>query len=231
MRKVEVNVYKYEDLDKEIQEKLLDKEIEEQLECYCEDCLHDDMLEQGERSLQDTFNVDYDKAYDMIKETYYDLSYSQGSGAMIEFNIDIDTFNKKYNIYNEEEMRLIEDKGLLSNIRVFHHDNLYYHEYTFSIDYNDNFGYWDYEDIKEDYNISEDAFNSLHDRLIKLCDTYNKHNTDSQFIKDIVNMKRELKETGYRLIEDKESFKEIALEYLNEREYTKTGEVYYESNF
>lgn len=231
MRKVEVNVYKYEDLDKEIQEKLLDKEIEEQLECYCEDCLYDDMQFEGVNLLADMFDVDYDKASEMKKQVYYDLSYSQGSGAMIEFTIDIDTFNKKYKIYNEEEMRLIKDKDMLYNIRVFHNDNFYYHEYSFGIDYNDNFGYWDYEDIKDDYNVSEDAFNSLHDRLIKLCDTYNKHNTDSKFIEDIITMNRGLKNTGYNMIEDKESFKDIALEYLNEREYTKTGEVYYESNF
>lgn len=221
-----IDLYKFEELDKDIQEQLLDKEIEEQVEMYCEDCLHDDMLEQGRIGLQDMFDVDYEKASNMLNEVYYDLSYSQGSGAMIEFNIDIETFNNKYNIYNEEEMRLIEDKGLINIIKIFHNDNFYYHEYTFSIDYDESFYYWDYEDIKDDYKISKDAFNSLHDRLIKLCDTYNKHNTDSEFIKDIINLNIRLKNTGYSFIESKEDFKDIAMEYLNDREYTKDGEIY-----
>ena len=57
---------------------------------------------------------------------------------------------------------------------------------------------------------------------------YNKH---VLIVEDIIDMNSDLTSMGYNMIEDKESFKDIALEYLNEREYTKTGEVYYESNF
>ena len=228
MRKVEVNVYKYEDLDKEIQEKLLDKEIEEQLECYCEDCLYDDMENTGRDLLMKTFNVSYEDTDNMLRKVYYSLGYCQGDGAMMCFNINIDVLNKRYNLYNEEEMRLIKDKDLISCIKVYHSDNLYYHEYTFDIDYNDNFGYYDYEDIKDDYNISEEEYKEMEEKIVNLLD---RRNDDSKFVEDIIDMNSDLTSMGYNMIEDKESFKDIALEYLNEREYTKTGEVYYESNF
>lgn len=218
-----IKLYKFNELKKEIQEKLINEEIEEQKNFYCEMCLNADMIDKASELLKEYFNIQ-----NGCDDVYYDLSYSQGSGSMIEFTINIEDLNKKYNILNNEELRFIQDKGIINNINIIHGNSNYNHEYTFTINYYDNFGYWSYEDIKEDYNIKEEEFNTIEDRIIDLLDDYNKHYTKSNFIEDIINMNRDLTKYGYELIEDEENFKNEAINYLEENEtlYFEDGRIF-----
>lgn len=106
----EYEVYKYEELDAKIQEQLLEKEIDDCINFYSDCCLLEDMKEYAKELLKKYFG---EKA--ILKTVYYDLDYSQGSGAMIEFEL-------KY--YNSE-------------ILVKHY-GFYYHERSFKLDYQNN---------------------------------------------------------------------------------------------
>lgn len=216
----EFNVYNFDELKEESKQVAIDNEKQYQEEYYCEHALLDNMNCKASELLEDYFNIE-----NAINNVYYDLSYSQGSGAMIEFTINIEDLNNKYHIYNEEEMKLIKDKGIVNDINIFHNDNYYYHEYTFGINYNDNFGYYDYEDIKDDYNITKKQFDTMEDRIIKLLDTYNKHYTDSQFVKDIINMNGDLKNYGEKEIEYWWEDENV-IEYCKEHTYFEDGKIY-----
>lgn len=218
-----IKLYKFNELEKEIQDKLVEKEKELEYESFCEWQLEDLMEEESKDLLKQYFNNA------TFNKVYYDLSYSQGCGSMIEFTINIEDINNKYHILTNEELRYIQDKGIINEIKIYHNDNLYYHEYTFSIDYYDNFGYWDYEDIKEEYNIKEEDFNNLENKIINFLSDYNKHDTESQFIKDIINMNRELTKRGYNLLEDDDYFTRCSYDYLeniSEDLYFKNGDIY-----
>lgn len=218
MRIIEEKVYKFNELSNEVQEKLIEKEKENVRNDYVEFCLHDDMNYESEVLLEKYFKGAN------IKNVYYDLSYCQGSGAMIEFDINIEYLNNKYKIFSKEEIRFLTDKEIVDNIKVRHNDNFYYHEYTFGIDY-DYYNDWDFEDIKDDYKITENEFNTINDRFYNLVDYSNKHNGASQFITDIVNMNKELTNTGYKLIEHDIDIDWIK-DNLNDNEYYENGEVY-----
>lgn len=209
MRKIERTIYKFEELEKEVQEKLIEKERQEQQEIYCEDCLYVDMKEKANDLINDYFGITSD-----YLKVYYDLSYCQGSGAMIEFDINIEDLNNKYNIYDEEEIKFIKDKGIINNITIRHMGN-YCHERSFIIDYDFEY-YWDYEDIKDDYNINEENFSSIEDRF---CDLMN-HN----FKEDVYTMNKELGKYGYGCLEY--FWNCDVTDFLNENEYYSNGEVY-----
>lgn len=102
-----IKIYDFDELSKDIQENLIEKEKEYQLDAYCECFLLEDMQEEAKRLLQKYFG---DKA--TFKKVYYDLSYRQGSGAMIEFDLTY------YNIYIK--------------VRQYGH---YYHECSFDLDW------------------------------------------------------------------------------------------------
>lgn len=76
------NIYNFNELSKEVQEKVIKKEAEGIKELEIEDFLKDEMEFYAEQLLSENFG---DKA--IFKKVYYDLSYCQGSGAMIEFNL------------------------------------------------------------------------------------------------------------------------------------------------
>lgn len=220
MKKININVYNYDELEKEIQDKLYNEEIECEKDFYCETMLYNDMEDKASDLLREYFNND-----NGLERVFYDLSYCQGSGSMIEFSINIEDLNNKYHILTDEELRFIKDYGIMENINVKHYGN-YSHEYSFIIDYTDNFGYYDYDDIKDNYNISEKDFNKIEDKIINLCDTYNIHNNDSQFITDIVCMNKDLTKYGYDLLENEDNFKEGVIMSLEERLYLKNGEIF-----
>ena len=212
MRKIERTIYKFEELEKDIQEKLIEKEREYQRDSYCECFLYDDMEEKASDLINDYFGITSD-----YLKVYYDLSYCQGSGAMIEFDINIEDLNNKYNIYDEEEIKFIKDKGIINNITIRHSGN-YYHERSFIIDYDFEY-YWDYEDIKDDYNISEECFNSIENRF---CDLMN-HN----FKEDIIDMNIELRIYGYSCLEYFWNCDDVEIiQFLTEDEYYIDGGVY-----
>ena len=199
------NVYKFNELAKEVQSKVIQDEIENQVQIYCECMLHNDLQEDAERLLEKYFENA------KILDVQYDLGYTQGSGAMIEFEIDIDTLNNKYNIFSKKEMGVIKSNNLVSRISVLHNASLYSHEYTFKTDYDSNFMYFD-------------EYDDLENKLYKLIDSSNMHNTSSAFINDIINMNKTLTKDGYDLIESIDE--ESVLDICNEREYSENGDIY-----
>lgn len=191
----EYKVYKFDELSDEVKKELIDKEKDNQRELYCDTWLDEDMNYKAKELLNDYFGID-----DVDVSPLYSLSYCQGDGAMMVFSINIKDLNNKYKIFSDEEMRFLMNKDIVNDIRIRHNDNYYYHEYTFSIDY-DYYNDYEYDDIKDDFDISEKDFNTIDDRFYKLVDTYNKHRSDSEFIRDIVSMNGELANYGYECIE------------------------------
>ena len=70
------NIYKFDELSKEVQKKVIEKESENLKELEIEDFLKDEMEFYGQQLLEENFG---DKA--IFKNVYYDLSYCQGSGT------------------------------------------------------------------------------------------------------------------------------------------------------
>lgn len=219
----EYKLYTFDELSDDVKQKLIERERQYQLETYCDLDLYDDMGQKASDLINDYFGITSD-----YLKTYYDLSYSQGSGAMVEFNINIVDLNNKYNILSKEELAFITDKGIINNVFVRHNDNFYYHEYTFKIDY-DYFNDYSYEDIKDSYGISEKDFETLDNRIYDLLDSYDKHNTTSPFVKDIIKLNKELTKYGYECMEywNNCDEKEIIM-YVKgyEFEYLENGDVF-----
>lgn len=165
-----INIYRFDELSEEVKEKLIQQEMQSQLEFYCETYLLEDMEEKAKELIKQYFG---DKA--IFINTYYDLDYSQGRGAMIEFEAS----------YCGKSFR-VKQRGF------------YYHERAFEI--------------------------------IETIDEYfSRGFTQGQYLKlkeKIVAMNRELVSYGDSIIEDEEMFKEQALEYLQEQEFTEDGEIY-----
>lgn len=95
MKKVvkEFEVYNYKELDKDIQGKLLDEEKEGCLNLYCDIFLYEDMTEKAKELLQKYFGDNAE-----FNGVCYDLGYSQGDGAMIEF--DLNYYNQSICVCN-----------------------------------------------------------------------------------------------------------------------------------
>jgi hypothetical protein len=131
----EYNVYTFDELSKEVQEKLIEKEREHQVEDYCEISLKDDMEQKAIELLQENYTNVNGECFATLKNVLYDLSYCQGSGAMIEYDI------------NDEEREQV--------INVTHNNSChYYHENSFTINY-DNLTDEQYKLLKDKvYNIN-----------------------------------------------------------------------------
>ena len=224
MRIIEKKIYKFDELSEEVKNKLIEKEKESCYNDYMQFNFKNDIKSIARDLVNDYFGITSEYVH-----PYYDFSYSQGSGAMIEFDINIEDLNKKYKIFSDEEIRFLTDKGIVNNIEVRHNDSHYYHEYTFGTD----FVYYDmgysYEDcIDEGYKISEEDFNTLETRVCDLLYDSDKHYTKSVFITDIINMNKELTEKGYDIVGNYDIGNSWVLENLNDYEYYENGEVYYE---
>ena len=76
-------IYKYNELSEKIKEKLLEKEIDNCIDDYAEIQLEEDMKYKAKELLEKYFGQ---KA--QFNKVYYDLSYCQGCGAMIDFYIN-----------------------------------------------------------------------------------------------------------------------------------------------
>ena len=198
MRKVtkEYEVYKFNELEKEVQEEVLKRYTESEYEFYIDNELCDDMIELAKDSLQNHFKG---AKYNNI---YYDLSYSQGGGAMVEFNIDLKDLNNKYKMLTDEEVKKCSNIGY-TNIKVYHNDSHYYHERTFDIDW------WDYTD--------NDNFEEIQDKIDAMIELFRE---------DIVLMNEEIARDGYKMLEDEARFKEMAMNDINDLEFLSDGSVF-----
>ena len=209
MRKVtkQYTVYKFNELEKEVQEKVLKRYTESEHEFYIDNELYDDMVDLAQNTLENYFKgAKYQKIH-------YDLSYSQGSGAMVEFNIDLKDLNNKYKMLTDEEVKKCSDIGY-TNIKVYHNNSHYYHEYTFDIDWCD-FTTYDYMD--EHCEDMEKVQKNI-DAMIEL------------FKGDIVLMNKEIVRDGYNMLEDEASFEEMAMNDINDLEFLSDGREFNEYN-
>lgn len=78
-----IKIYNFDELDEDVKRKLIEKEIEEQHELYCNGWLLNDLKEKAKKLLKKYFRNNYTD----LKDVYYSLSYCQGDGAMFEFNL------------------------------------------------------------------------------------------------------------------------------------------------
>ena len=222
MRKIEKTIYNFDELNESVKEELIEDKKKSDYDFYMEYLFHDDIGSIASDLVNDYFGITSN-----YLKTYYSLSYCQGDGAMIEFDINIKDLNNKYKIFSNEEIRFLTDKGIINNIEVRHNDNHYYHEYTFGINF-DYYGMgYSYEDIKHEYNMSKEEFETIDDRFYKLVDYSNKHYTTSPFITDIINMNKELVKRGYSIIENYDFDTTYIVEELRNNEYYEDGGVYY----
>lgn len=129
MREITQKVYEFHELDKNIQEKLIEKEREYQKEAYFEDFLEEEMEEKAKELLYKYFK---DKV--IFSNVYYSLGYSQGDGAMVAFEL------KYY--------------GKLIYVK---HDNYcrYYHERSFCLEYPN----YDYLTDNQEKQLKEKIYN------------------------------------------------------------------------
>lgn len=126
------NVYNFNELSKEVQKKVIEREEKEIRELEIEDFLKEEMEFYAQQLLEENFG---DKA--IFKNVYYDLSYCQGSGAIIEFEL---------NYYG---------KNLIVQHDVYCH---YYHSNSFEIvELDKELTQKQYENLKEKiYNINKE---------------------------------------------------------------------------
>lgn len=88
-----INVYEFNELDKNIQKKLIEEEQQQIVEDYCTYCLYEDLKEKAKELLKKNFkNAE-------LKNIYYDFSYCQGDGVCLEF--DLVYYNKDISIKQE----------------------------------------------------------------------------------------------------------------------------------
>ena len=129
MREITQKVYEFHELDKDIQEKLIEEERQYQKEAYCEDFLYSDMKDKAKQLLRKYFK---DNA--VFTDVEYSLNYCQGNGAMIEFEL------KYY--------------GKLIHVK---HDDYchYYHERSFCLEYPN----YDYLTDKQEEQLKEKIYN------------------------------------------------------------------------
>ena len=205
MRKVikEYNVYKFNELEKDVQEKVLERYTESEHEFYIDNDLYDDMIELAQNTLENYFKG---AKYTNI---YYDLSYSQGSGAMVEFNIDLKDLNNKYKMLSQKEINDLENFGG-TNVKVYHNGSHYCHERTFDIDWNDFIMY----SYTSEYCENIEKVQKNIDAMIEL------------FREDIVLMNEEITHDGYKMIEDEARFEEMAMEDIKTLEFLSDGSVF-----
>lgn len=218
MRKIEkiINVYNFDELDERAKQKALTDRMEIEKNIYCNCCLESDMEEKAKELLDKYFKGA------IFNNVYYSLSYCQGDGAMIEFSIGIEDFNKYYHVFNDEDMRFLLENEIIEKIEI-KHVGRYYHKYAFDINICYNNANWEYgyDDIKDDYNISESDFDNMDEKLCKAT------SRDSAFYNDIVAMNYEFENFGYSSINYYDT-EDSVLSLVKEDEFLEDGSVYYE---
>lgn len=200
MEQVKINIYDFKELDKKIQERLIEEEQETQVDIYYETLLNNDMQDYAYKLLRDNFKDS------LFLDVCYDLSYGQGSGAMIEFDINIEALNNKYKMLTKKEIEKIA-KTDITTISVKHVGN-YYHALIFDIDY-------------QDYTFYIDNFDKTQEKLDRMIE---------KFKEDIIDINEQLTKKGYEYM-DFVSDRETLIDILEENKYLKNGKIYNEEMF
>ena len=196
MRKVGIEIYNFDELSKDIQEKLIEKRQDDDYNFYCDFELEKDMEDIAKNLLNEYFKGA------IFKQVFYDLSCRQGSGSMIEFTISLEDINKKYKALTKKEINKVSNLGY-TQINVYHNDNLYYHENTFDVEY-------------QDYTVYDNNLEKIQEKIDNMLENFKK---------DIYDMNCELTKQGYILL-DEVSTRETAIYSLREYEYFKDGTIF-----
>lgn len=101
------NIYEFDELNEEIKEKVIKEEEEDIRQFDIDCCLEEEMNNLAELLLEENFG---EKA--ILKKVYYSLSYSQGDGVVVEFDL----------VRGHKE------------IRVRHNRSRNYYEFSFDIE-------------------------------------------------------------------------------------------------
>ena len=197
MKQVKINIYEFKELDKKIQERLIEDMAEIQEDDYYRTQLYNDIKDYACKLLRDNFKDS------LFLDVYYDLSYGQGSGAMIEFNINIEALNNKYKMLTKKEIEKIEETGF-TTISIKHVGN-YYHALSFDID----------------YTFYIDNSDKLQEKLDKMIE---------KFKEDIIDINEQVTKKGYEFM-DFVSDRETLIDILEENKYLKNGTIYSEEMF
>lgn len=200
MEQVKINIYDFKELDEKIQERLIEDEAEVQADDYYRTQLYNDIKDYACKLLRDNFKDS------LFLDVYYDLSYGQGSGAMIEFDINIEALNNKYKMLTKKEIEKIVETDI-TTISVKHTGN-YYHTLSFDIDY-------------KDYTFYIDNSDKLQEKLDKMME---------KFTEDIIDMNEQLTKKSYEYM-DFVSNRETLIDILEENKYLKNGKIYHEEWF
>jgi hypothetical protein len=121
------NIYNFDELSEDTKEHLIKKECEILTEEYCDYYLKEDMEEEAKELIKKTFG---EKA--VFQGIYYSLSYCQGDGAMVEF--DLVYYGKNLSIkhdnychyYHENSFKIIENnEGLTKKQHEQLHKKIY----------------------------------------------------------------------------------------------------------
>mgnify|MGYP003558164235 CR=1 FL=1 len=99
------NIYEFDELPQDTKEQLVKKECEILTENYCNYYLEEDIEEKAKELIKKAFG---EKA--VFQGVYYSLSYCQGDGAMIEFDLK----------YCNKNVKIRHDGG------HYYHENSYY---------------------------------------------------------------------------------------------------------
>lgn len=97
-------IYTFDELSESVQKKLIEKEIENNVEFYCQDFLFEDMREKAIELLKKNF-----KDAAKYEDLFYSLSYCQGDGAVIEFYLN----------YKGKELEIKHNGGHYYHARSF----------------------------------------------------------------------------------------------------------------
>lgn len=203
MKEVTIKVYEFEELDEEVKAPLIARKCKELEDEYCDFVLEDDMHFYANEILGGKF----DEKEFKLNSVYYDFSYSQGSGAMMEFEgWDIHTLEKLFPDHNLTRDWI--DNNIANFKIIVKHSGHYYHEYSFEFD--EEIEYQDDAQTLEDMGIERDRYLGIIHEFI-------------------VDMNKALYAKGKAGIEwywDEDNSRDDAIERLSEYEYLENGEIY-----
>lgn len=208
MRKVEIGIYKFDELSKDVQAKVIEKFRQSNWEDYSytevlTDHLQEDLEYRGLEGMR----------------VVWCLSYCQGDGVSFTGKIDSETMKKMINSrvltgMKENQIELFNravDAGWTIATEIYRIDNHYAHEYTVKTD--DVYSHSDeYTDIAEDLGVSAELIDDLFETLQEEIEQYR------------ISLCKELEELGYKDIEyydSEETIKENIIE--NDYEFYEDG--------
>lgn len=209
-----IDLYEYNELDEKIKSDLLEKEVQKECDSYCEGCLLDDAkILAGELLEKNYKNANIENI-----KVFYDLDYSQGSGAMIAYDLSIsncDLLLKEMlykRIINKKQYENIESMNI--TLQVKHSSNYYCHEKSYSYELDFEIQKFSYKSLQFLNSITTDLNYKIDNNLID--NIYNF--LDDYFNNKIYGINKEFTEILYKYI-DYSNFTDIAKENLKERYY------------